>query len=119
MDSSRLKLIAVDERDTSNDFAAAVKAGLSRKPKQLPCRFFYDEEGSRIFEEICELPEYYLTRAEHEILSAHADEIAAGFGRRAPASPSTGAGAIRSNALRSTFWGLRETRLDACAAGSL
>jgi len=42
----------------------------------LPCRFFYDAEGSRLFEEICELPEYYLTRAEAEILARSADEIA-------------------------------------------
>ena len=53
------------------------KTGLGAKPFSLPCRFFYDAEGSRLFEAICELPEYYLTRAEHEILTRHADEIAA------------------------------------------
>jgi L-histidine Nalpha-methyltransferase len=58
-------------------FAAEVRAGLAAQPKRLPCRYFYDAAGSRLFEQICELPEYYLTRAEQEILTRHADEIAA------------------------------------------
>ena len=49
-------------------FAEDVKAGLLAKPKRLSCRFFYDDAGSKIFEEICSLPEYYLTHAEQEIL---------------------------------------------------
>jgi dimethylhistidine N-methyltransferase len=58
--------------------AASVKRGLTReRGKQLDCCWFYDEEGSRLFEEICATPEYYVTRAEDEILSAHASEIAA------------------------------------------
>jgi dimethylhistidine N-methyltransferase len=60
-------------------FAAAVAAGLARRPKAVPCRFLYDEAGSKLFEEICELPEYYLTRAEREILLARADRVAARF----------------------------------------
>ena len=58
-----------------SDFINAVRAGLSGYPKRLPCRFFYDEVGSKLFEEICDLPEYYLTRAEHEILTNYAVEI--------------------------------------------
>jgi dimethylhistidine N-methyltransferase len=50
--------------------------GLDRRSKYLPSQFFYDEEGSRLFEEICELPEYYLTRAETEILESHAADFA-------------------------------------------
>jgi dimethylhistidine N-methyltransferase len=61
-------------------FAEAVAGGLARTPKAIPCRFLYDEAGSKLFEEICELPEYYLTRAEREILLAQADRIAARFG---------------------------------------
>src|SRR5204862_111130 len=61
------------------DFAADVRAGLTGTPKSLPCRWFYDAAGARIFEEICDLPEYYLTRAEEEILAAHAREIAGAF----------------------------------------
>jgi dimethylhistidine N-methyltransferase len=61
----------------SRDLAEEVARGLRSTPKHLPCRFFYDAAGSVLFEEICELPEYYLTRAEDEILAAHAAEIAA------------------------------------------
>jgi len=62
------------------DFAHAVRAGLTDNPKHLPCRFLYDEEGSRLFEAICRLPEYYLTRAEEEIICRRARAIAARFG---------------------------------------
>jgi L-histidine N-alpha-methyltransferase len=62
-------------------FARDVVEGLAARPKRLPCRYFYDAEGSRLFEAICELPEYYLTRAEREILTERADEIAALFPR--------------------------------------
>ncbi len=69
------------DRD-ADDFGAAVAAGLSQERKTLPCRFLYDARGSKLFEAICQTPEYYLTRAEHEILEAHADAIAARFGER-------------------------------------
>ena len=46
-----------------------------RLPKSLPPVWFYDERGSALFEAITELPEYYLTRAEHSILSEHGHEI--------------------------------------------
>jgi dimethylhistidine N-methyltransferase len=48
---------------------------LSRSPKRLPPKYFYDDLGSRLFEAICALPEYYLTRAESEILHEHARAI--------------------------------------------
>jgi len=57
-------------------FAAEVAEGLLSSPKSLPCKLFYDSAGSVLFEEITCLPEYYLTRAELEILSASAGEIA-------------------------------------------
>jgi len=60
-----------------DSFAQAVEDGLGGERLSLPCRFLYDEVGSQLFEQICELPEYYLTRAEHEILTRHSDEIAA------------------------------------------
>lgn len=63
--------------DDADGFADVARAGLAEQPKRLPCRFLYDAEGSRLFEEICTLPEYYLTRAEREILERHAAEIAA------------------------------------------
>ena len=64
-------------------FARDVKAGLTAVPKALPCRYFYDREGSQLFEQICDLPEYYLPRAEREILAAHATDVASRFAARA------------------------------------
>jgi L-histidine N-alpha-methyltransferase len=55
---------------------ADVTRGLSASPKELPPKWFYDERGSLLFEEITRLPEYYPTRAEREILHARAAEIA-------------------------------------------
>ncbi len=57
-------------------FRADVLAGLSARPRVLPARWFYDRRGSELFEEITCLPEYYLTRAERSILTAHAKDIA-------------------------------------------
>jgi L-histidine N-alpha-methyltransferase len=73
----RYAWIEESRRAQHDSFAHAVAAGLGSRPLSLPCRFLYDPIGSQLFEEICELPEYYLTRAEHEILSHHADEIVA------------------------------------------
>ena len=50
-------------------FANDVHAGLSQFPKRLPSRYFYDAEGSRLFQQIMELPEYYLTRAEYSLIN--------------------------------------------------
>lgn len=49
--------------------------GLSANPKYLLSKYFYDEEGSRIFQQIMEMPEYYLTNCEFEILSSHKEQI--------------------------------------------
>jgi dimethylhistidine N-methyltransferase len=57
-------------------FLSEVVAGLSRPQKTLPCKFLYDEEGSRLFNEICELEEYYPTRTENQILRDNINEIA-------------------------------------------
>jgi dimethylhistidine N-methyltransferase len=67
---------ALDTQDTPSEFAAALIAGLSALHKSIPCRFFYDAEGSRLFERITDLPEYYPTRTETAILKAHASDIA-------------------------------------------
>lgn len=61
----------------TNAFAEDVRSGLMASPKAMPPKYFYDELGSRLFEAICFLPEYYLTRAESEILREHSDEIVA------------------------------------------
>jgi L-histidine N-alpha-methyltransferase len=67
---------APDRAAPGDEFAKAVLAGLSRKQKSIPCRFFYDARGSELFEQITALPEYYPTRVETELLRANAAEIA-------------------------------------------
>lgn len=57
-------------------------SGLSSTPKTLPSKYFYDEEGSRIFDEITELPEYYPTRTEAEIMTESGQEIADALGEK-------------------------------------
>jgi dimethylhistidine N-methyltransferase len=74
-----LNLVTPDERARCVEFARDVAAGLDAAPRHLPCRYFYDREGSLLFEEICALPEYYLTRAERQILAERSAEIAAQF----------------------------------------
>ncbi|MFC9734460.1 L-histidine N(alpha)-methyltransferase [Streptomyces roseolus] len=64
------------------DLRADVLHGLTRTPKELPPKWFYDARGSELFEEITRLPEYYPTRAEREILIDRAPEIAAATGAR-------------------------------------
>jgi dimethylhistidine N-methyltransferase len=75
----RYTLLESDPHSERASFAEAVARGLGSEPKSLPCRFLYDEVGSKLFEEICRLPEYYLTRAERRILETQADDIAACF----------------------------------------
>lgn len=61
----------------STNAGSDVVKGLTQRPKTLPPRYFYDDRGSELFEQICELPEYYLTRTETKILQSYASEIAA------------------------------------------
>ncbi len=61
-------------------FRAEVLAGLRSARKQLPCKYFYDERGSSLFEQICDLPEYYLTRSEFSILQRYARDISGVLG---------------------------------------
>lgn len=70
-----------DLEPTPADFRSEFLAGLQRRPRLLPCKFFYDERGSRLFDRICELPEYYPTRTEAGILARNLDAIAAFCGR--------------------------------------
>lgn len=65
-----------DQRVESASFLEEVLLGLSTRPKSIPPKFFYDAAGSRLFDRICELPEYYLTRAETAILRACGGELA-------------------------------------------
>ena len=63
-------------------FRDEVLAGLSKTPRHLPYKFFYDEEGAQLFRQICDLPEYYITRTEIEILRLHGAEMAKALGRQ-------------------------------------
>ena len=67
-------MIALEQRPIP-EIAADVLDGLTRSPKALPPKLFYDAEGSALFDEITRLPEYYLTRTELGILEQNADEI--------------------------------------------
>lgn len=64
-----------DGRAVDPALAEEVRTGLQRTPKRLSSRFFYDAEGSRIFQRIMHTPEYYLTRSEYEILDTHKTEL--------------------------------------------
>src|SRR5438105_11931406 len=77
--NDRFTLVGLPAEKRLARFSGDVRSGLTASPKTLPCCYFYDRLGSRLFEAICELPEYYLTRAETAILQAHAPEIAAIF----------------------------------------
>jgi L-histidine N-alpha-methyltransferase len=68
------------DADAAETMARDVRAGLCSYPKELAPKYFYDERGSLLFEQITELPEYYPTRAEREILSERSAEILAAAG---------------------------------------
>jgi dimethylhistidine N-methyltransferase len=78
----------------SESFAGSLLEGLRKNPKEIACKFFYDTEGSQIFDAICELPEYYQTRTETALLTRHAAEIAALMGEGAEIVE-FGAGSLR------------------------
>ena len=62
-------------KHAEHNFSSDVLVGLSKFPKELPSRYFYDEKGSRLFQKITELPEYYLTKCENEILNTQKNKI--------------------------------------------
>src|SRR5882724_9484118 len=70
----RLTIHSLANSGVASSFADDVRSGLTSSPKGLHPKYFYDDLGSQLFEAICRLPEYYLTRAESEILSRYADE---------------------------------------------
>ncbi len=76
----RLRIRHLAPKTNADNFADDVRRGLSAERKRLFPKYFYDELGSELFEAICLLPEYYLTRAENEILTRDADEIVGALG---------------------------------------
>jgi dimethylhistidine N-methyltransferase len=77
------RVTVLDLEPVNADFLAEVLAGLSRRPRSLPCKFFYDERGADLFLKICELPEYYITRTETELLRRYGGEMAESIGANA------------------------------------
>jgi dimethylhistidine N-methyltransferase len=70
----------LDAAPAKLSFLEETIAGLSQSPRTLPCKFFYDERGAQLFQKICELPEYYITPTELEILRLHGAAIASVLG---------------------------------------
>lgn len=62
-----------------NTYAEDVKCGLAAAPKFLSCKYIYDDTGSKLFRQIMDLPEYYLTRAEAEVFFCRKSEITPSF----------------------------------------
>ncbi|WP_266157079.1 L-histidine N(alpha)-methyltransferase [Dyella silvatica] len=73
----------LDSDVATSEFARDLRNGLAQSPRSIPPKYFYDAAGSELFDRICELPEYYLTRTEQMILSEHAAEIAEWIGPNA------------------------------------
>ena len=77
-----LSVTLLDYQPHREEMQGEVLAGLRQRQKTLPCKYFYDERGSQLFDAICELPEYYLTRTELGIMETHVAEMAAALGRQ-------------------------------------
>jgi len=75
MDSRAAKPVVSVDRTSVEQFAADVRYYLSLTPRQLPSRYLYDDLGSALFESICRLPWYTITRAELRLLTAHGDSV--------------------------------------------
>lgn len=78
--AERFLLYRSPSTDGAASFAEDVRDGLDGDPKRLSPKYFYDDLGSALFEAICHLPEYDLTRNEREIFDAHADDIVSALG---------------------------------------
>ena len=80
--SEALSVVLRDYHPRLDQMSDEVLTGLSRQQKTLPCKYFYDQRGSQLFDAICELPEYYLTRTELGIMETHLPAMAAALGER-------------------------------------
>ena len=84
--------LAPPPRSSGRAFLRDALTGLRARPKHLSPKYFYDLEGSRLFDAICDLPEYYVTRTETAILERHADDIADHVGPCRIVEPGAGSG---------------------------
>jgi dimethylhistidine N-methyltransferase len=80
---ARLSTNASERRSETSQFLDDVLVGLAMSPKRIPSKYLYDRRGSELFDQICELPEYYPTRTELKITRHYARQIAAQIGPRA------------------------------------
>ena len=83
METTAQPFVLVDEAPETESFREAVLDGLRQDQKQIPSKFLYDERGSKLFDRICELDEYYPTRTEMGIMQAHVEAMADAIGPRA------------------------------------
>lgn len=70
------------EQSSDDQFLDDSLAGLRRSPKRLPCKYFYDQRGSQLFDAICETQDYYVTRTETEVMQRHSQEMGECLGER-------------------------------------
>ena len=82
MNPQRIRAALLETAPAKSSFLMETIAGLSRSPRTFPCKFFYDERGARLFQKICELRQYYITRTELQILRLHSAEMAAALGEK-------------------------------------
>ncbi len=80
MPDSSPETTLLDLEPAGETFLADVLAGLRTSPRHLPCKYFYDQRGSRLFDQITQLDEYYLTRTELSIVERFAPEMAEQIG---------------------------------------
>jgi dimethylhistidine N-methyltransferase len=80
MSDTPVQPTVLDYEPATQTFLDDVLKGLRLRPRHLPCKYFYDARGSRLFDEICELEEYYLTRSELEIVERFSPEMAEQIG---------------------------------------
>ena len=78
MPSSSSGTTLLDYEPATETFLEEVLAGFRAQPRSLPCKYFYDQRGSRLFDQICQLDEYYLSRAELAIMKQIASAISSG-----------------------------------------
>lgn len=80
MNATKTRPVETVRTGEQNEFLHDVLHGLSCKPKRLPCKYFYDLRGSQLFDRICLLEEYYVTRTEVEIMNQSIQQIATALG---------------------------------------
>lgn len=80
MPSDHASCTLLNQEPEAAEFYSEVVEGLRATPKYLPCKYLYDERGSQLFDEICLLDEYYLTRSEDQIIRRYAGEMAEQIG---------------------------------------